>query len=292
MRRRSVRRHHRPAFLASLSLAWGICAASGVVAAQPSGSPPAETPKAADAPPAPTGQTAEPEPGQRDVSPVKGLSGGGQKPELQEAERHFRAGIELYRQGLYRSARAEFEEAYRLSKLPDLLYNIAHTLRYTGQFKEALEFYDRYLLAAPGAVDFNEVHEAMTQLRREVALADREELGRAQAAQARAAAKPAPRAALGLLIGGGVVLAAGVGCGLGAVGASRAVASSERFDVGLDRSGRALETAGLALDVVGGAALLAGGIYYGVAKKQRRGSDGSRPMLAVGPGSLYIAGEF
>lgn len=201
---------------------------------------------------------------------------------MNEARRRFDAGVDLYRKGLYRAAHAEFERAYDLSALPELLYNLGNTLQAMGRLAEAADRYERYLKASPGATDRAAVEELVGQLRRELQLRD-EEARRASAASApspsRARGGP-PRGALALSIGGGATLLVGVVLGLSAYGIGRSLSSAERFDPGLDQTGRTLAPTGLALGIVGGVALGAGAIWLGV-HGARRGADRSEKRAAV-----------
>jgi len=66
-----------------------------------------------------------------------------------EAEAHFQKGRELFAFGAYDDAIREYEAAYTLVPLPDLLFNIAQVYRTKGQRDQAIAYYRRYLEAAP-----------------------------------------------------------------------------------------------------------------------------------------------
>ena len=72
----------------------------------------------------------------------------------QEAARaHFMAGSAYYEQANYGDAVKEFNEAYRLSQRPDLLYNIALAYERLGKLDEAIDALGRYLKDKPDAQD-------------------------------------------------------------------------------------------------------------------------------------------
>ena len=60
--------------------------------------------------------------------------------------------IALYQAGRFREAVPEFKAAYELDPKPALLFNIAQSYRKSGQPREAIEYYDRYL-GADRAID-------------------------------------------------------------------------------------------------------------------------------------------
>ncbi len=56
----------------------------------------------------------------------------------------YENGVILYKEGRYEDAIAAWREAWRLSRRPALLYNIANAQERLGQWKEALETLNRY----------------------------------------------------------------------------------------------------------------------------------------------------
>ncbi len=66
------------------------------------------------------------------------------------AARLFREGREAFRQMRYRDAASAFQKAHDLEPRPFLLYNIALCHEKEGDFRTALEYYERYLQAVPG----------------------------------------------------------------------------------------------------------------------------------------------
>src|SRR5947207_11852903 len=70
-----------------------------------------------------------------------------------EARALHEKGVRAYNAAQYDKAIEAFKEAYALSPVPGLLFNIAETyrLRGRGSCSEALEFYERYLDQTPSS---------------------------------------------------------------------------------------------------------------------------------------------
>ena len=100
----------------------------------------------------------------------------------------FMEGSAFYQAAQYDAAIERFEAAYRLSALPDLLFNIAQAYRLKGPpfCATALRYYERHLHEQPAASNQAEIEELMTEMRRCAALAP--------APTAPAPAVPAPTA--------------------------------------------------------------------------------------------------
>jgi predicted DNA-binding protein YlxM (UPF0122 family) len=71
----------------------------------------------------------------------------------ERAKAHFLAGQSYYDQASYNDALREFNEAYRISKRPALLYNIARCHEALEQFPEAVQMLQRYLEEDPTTSD-------------------------------------------------------------------------------------------------------------------------------------------
>jgi len=69
------------------------------------------------------------------------------------AKAHFLAGSAYYEQADYADAVREFTEAHRLSKRPDLLYNISVSYERLGRWDDAIAALRQYLVERPGAPD-------------------------------------------------------------------------------------------------------------------------------------------
>lgn len=97
-----------------------------------------------------------------------------QKPtEAQQAEAsaRFRRGVELYHEGAFRAALAEFQRAYALSPDYRLLYNIAQAKLEVQDFLGAAQDYERYLIEGGAAIDASsraQVEEVLVALRERV----------------------------------------------------------------------------------------------------------------------------
>jgi tetratricopeptide (TPR) repeat protein len=69
------------------------------------------------------------------------------------AKSHFLAGSAYYEQANYSDAVREFNEAHRLSKRPDLLYNISVCYERLGRWDDAIAALRQYLVERPEAPD-------------------------------------------------------------------------------------------------------------------------------------------
>ncbi len=88
-------------------------------------------------------------------------AGGGADGEVAE---HVALGHRLYQRGQYQEAVVEFRRAYELRADPHFLYEIAETYRQLGATDQALFYYDRYLVGAPGAPDRDAVEDRVLEL--------------------------------------------------------------------------------------------------------------------------------
>lgn len=213
--------------------------------------------------------------------------------EAAAALQHFRLGVEWYRQGNYAAARVEFEAAYGLSKIPDLLHNLSETAEKQGQIAEAID-YEEQFLAGQKELTNAETDQARGRILR---LRERQNKGTAAASpkqpEARqqsptaAAARsrwvpPAP--AIGLVAGGGIALIVGIACGGAALATGRQLASGQALTLAeIDAArtrGESLNTAAITFDILGGVALGAGVAWSVVDFVQQRHRD----RVAMFPG--------
>lgn len=72
------------------------------------------------------------------------------KQTKEEANRHFKNGVALYKERKYAEALAEFERAYSLEPHPLVLYNLAVTHRELSQYDQAVTYFTRFLSEGPG----------------------------------------------------------------------------------------------------------------------------------------------
>ena len=80
------------------------------------------------------------------------------------ARSHFRQGEAYQAAGAYDQALAEYQTAYRLTPLPALLFNMGQASRLLGNKEAALDFYRRYLDAAPTGPGSDEARDHVAQL--------------------------------------------------------------------------------------------------------------------------------
>lgn len=75
-----------------------------------------------------------------------------EEAQLAEARSRFFSGAQLYQEGDYEAALAEFEESYRLAPAPVATFNVAQTLHVLRRYPEAVEAFRRYLQEAGSSV--------------------------------------------------------------------------------------------------------------------------------------------
>ncbi|HEX3760716.1 MAG TPA: tetratricopeptide repeat protein [Kofleriaceae bacterium] len=85
-------------------------------------------------------------------------------PEQREADRHFKSGVALFKDGKYAEALAEFERAYEIAPHPLVLYNIAGCHRQLSHYAEAVTYYRRFLTEGKGAVSAERLSGAQAEL--------------------------------------------------------------------------------------------------------------------------------
>jgi predicted DNA-binding protein YlxM (UPF0122 family) len=78
---------------------------------------------------------------------------GAASEEDERAKAHFLAGQSYYEQASYTDALREFNEAYRISKRPALLYNIARCHEALENYADAVKMLEAYLDQAPDTSD-------------------------------------------------------------------------------------------------------------------------------------------
>ncbi len=151
----------------------------------------------------------------------------------ERARLHFDAGTSYYAEGAYEQALQEFEQAYRLSPRPGLLFNIATTRERLGMLEEAAEAFERFLEISPNAENRQLLERRIENLRRR-ALARREGTPEPEPLPEPepTAPEPAPRSSSGgggdgLVLGGGIALGIG-GAALIAFGVLGGLALAEQ----------------------------------------------------------------
>jgi tetratricopeptide (TPR) repeat protein len=86
-------------------------------------------------------------------------------PEEEAARVHFLSGQAYYDQAAYADALREFNEAYRISNRPALLYNVALCYERLDKFSEAIVSMQQYLDASPKAEDRASVEARIERLK-------------------------------------------------------------------------------------------------------------------------------
>lgn len=200
---------------------------------------------------------------------------------LSEARKHFDSAQLFYEDGHYELARDEFSIAYQLSRLPDLLYNLAMTSEKLGDRQGAISYLERYLADRPDAEDAQTIRADIAALRSappEPAQPRTVSIRTERTDQQR---QHGPSLLPGvILLGGGAVLAlVGGGLGGGALAAAHSVQSQQDMDLpfgpdlqATQARGMAMSTAGITLDVIGAAAMI-GGLAWTMVWVNHRNAD-------------------
>ncbi|MFZ5481264.1 MAG: hypothetical protein ACOZNI_31180 [Myxococcota bacterium] len=205
----------------------------------------------------------------------------------------FQNGSELYEEGQYEAAIVAWEEAYRLSSRPLLLFNIANALERLGRWQEAMKYLTRYRAYAE-----DEEREVLDRRIRAI-LARIEEQDTQKKANPPSPPPPEPKREasafpvlpVALFGAGGAGVATGVGFGLAALAARQdaAEACTERGGATLctEAAGDALQrekTGALVADVAlgVGAACAIGGVVTLLVPLD----------VSVGLGTVTLGGRF
>jgi hypothetical protein len=102
------------------------------------------------------------------LSSAVAVAGPDAKPaaaEQKEADKHFKAGVALFKEAKYSEALAEFERAYEIAPHPLVLYNIATCHRELSHYGDAVKFYRRFIKEGPAAkVAAAKIKTAQTEL--------------------------------------------------------------------------------------------------------------------------------
>ncbi len=215
------------------------------------------------------------------------------------ARQFYDNGAMLYEEGRYEDAIIAFEEAYRLSPRPALLFNIANAEERAGRWANAMETLGRYRVYAP-AIERETLDRRIRNIERRLdEMKATAPVERPPVAAATPAPKPAAKVTVlrpvPLALGGVGLVSLGVGAGFGVAAlASRAEAATYCTPVGdatycPDAASEALaadkQNAMLA-DIslgVGTASLLAGVAL---------GLWGTGGPLSVSPGMITWQGRF
>jgi hypothetical protein len=84
--------------------------------------------------------------------------------EEKDADKFFKSGVDLYKEGKYAEALAEFERAYEIKPHPLVLYNIAVCHRELSHYQDAVKFYKRFIAEGKGQVKQDKLTAAQGEL--------------------------------------------------------------------------------------------------------------------------------
>ena len=246
------------------------------------------------------------------------------------AKQHFDNGQRKFDVGRFDDAAAEFEIAYELSGLPEILFNMAQAYRNARRYEKALVTYRSFLQRVPETPNRPEVERRIDELqglikqqheeearkadeaRRQQLLHEQQQQQQQQAAenaQAQPQAphatppKPLPRWVRWAGVGGAAVGVAGIGVGV----AMSVLAGSEAntvqtaagnhavFDSSLhdaESRGHTYDTASIACYAVGGALAAAGAVLIIISARQSGPRESARLYVTPAPGALVLGGKF
>jgi tetratricopeptide (TPR) repeat protein len=220
------------------------------------------------------------------------------RAEPSDAEKLFAESADAYREGRFDRAIDLLEQAYKLSKEPVLLFNLAKAQEGKGDIPGAILSYEKYLSEAAmisdrGAIE-KRVETLRAQLADKTALEKRAEEERLRAERAEQE-KPSPSPIPWVLAGVG---AAGIAVGgaLAAVVQSKeadAQAEPVQQDAALLRDDAEQLAIGVNVAFAVGGTLLAGGLTWGIVDVVAK-SEPSDPKvsLLIQPTGVLLAGWF
>ena len=85
------------------------------------------------------------------------------------ARKHYELGAQLYKTSDYSRALVEFQESYRLSKKPGLLFNLARCHEVLANLEKAIKYYRMYLAQVPGTLKRSLVESRLRNLEKRAA---------------------------------------------------------------------------------------------------------------------------
>jgi len=216
-------------------------------------------------------------------------------PAIAPPRAEFKRALEVYDAGDYPRAIAMFEELYRTTRSPALLFNIAQAARLGGDCRRAVAHYRRFLLEAPAAADRPRAETWIAALdpcpAPAAAIAPAPPPPTPSNAAAVVTAAPAPRVVTpsrhsrALTISGiGLLAVSAVAAGAGTMAASQAAGASEQtsrlfreggmFDASaaaIERDGRRAETTSIVMFSTALVCLAAGAVLLWVGRP--KGAD-------------------
>lgn len=196
------------------------------------------------------------------------------------AQRFFQLGAELYNRADYAGALKQFEQAYRHSHAPGLLFNIGRCQESMGQLEQAIASYEAYLKTNPA--DKPKVEARLSNLRPQLAAREAEKQRQQQALASKERETATLKKELvrtkrenlhtgslpGWILAGSGAAVITAGAILGGLAAKKASDLENLNNRGqpyddkartLEDQGKAFQTAQVALLIAGAAATIAGG---------------------------------
>ena len=233
----------------------------------------------------------------------------------ERAKAHFLAGQSYYEQASYTDALREFNEAYRISKRPALLYNIARCHEALEQYADAVKMLEAYLDQDPQTSDRAAVETRIGNLKEREAAQEKAQKAATETAKpppttatattSPPAPPPAPaqRKRVATWIVGGIglgALAAALGTGVASQLAYNDLSSKctgDRCDASLQgklNTGRRLAVATDVLWPIGAAAVATAVVLFFVEGRHGHKEHASVVVPLVGPslGGLAVARDF
>jgi len=233
------------------------------------------------------------------AAPVSAQPASPTQADEEAAKAHFLAGSSYYEQANYSDAVKEFTEAHRLSKRPDLLYNVSVCYERLGRWDDAIAALQQYLTEKPDAPDRAVIESRIKnyEQRRDQERARAAALAPPVIAPAPVVTPAAPRRHVASWIVGGIgagLLVAALGTGVTAQLAYNDLKMKcGGFECAGDQSlrdeasfGRALTISTDVLLGVGGATLLTGVILFIVEAKKKPPT--AHAWVAPSPGGLQV----
>lgn len=240
------------------------------------------------------------------TGPVHAQSKASRDARIAQAKKDFASGTKAYQNGNFEAALTSFRHAYKLTKSPDLLYNIATVSDRMRRDVEALEAYEGYIEARPKSPDREHVEGRIASLKVAIQQRQRAELdaeieARRAAIEAAAQVKaerpltqhvgPGPGPWITIGIGGASMVTGAILVGLGQrdqknVEGAPAGSSFTEYEGAADRGPRRTK-AGVALLGVGAA-----GVIGGVIWQLTGGHEEAVPEVSIGLTGISVKGKF
>ena len=87
-----------------------------------------------------------------------------QQEKLEIARTEYKSGLTDFKAGRYRDALKRFVRVYRLQPHPNLVYNMARSFEELKEYKNAAEYYRKYLTIAPNSEDKAQIEITITTM--------------------------------------------------------------------------------------------------------------------------------